>query len=316
MIIQVNNGACLEDAPLSRQKCECPKYMKTPQLEVYKHVKPHHHTPSEINTIRNNIHAIPKNHTTTTKAPVVVEVNKKQGIWLTSEWNEQCSTDCGTGIQYRTIFCDRAPPFTDRCDMRVTPETTRQCSADKNCKTGEWFNGPWGECNGDCFNLKKTRQTYCIHKETIVSDAECNITARPESSRECQTEDVKDCRPKWHYSDWTACTKTCGGGTQKRTVKCFEPNSREKQLKESQTCKYAERPVGYRNCNTHSCSDEQPKAPENYSEPRVDLIQNDITPECTDQYPNCNLVIKASLCNYAYYYEQCCHSCQYSRLEI
>lgn len=43
-------------------------------------------------------------------------------------------------------------------------------------------------------------------------------------------------------------------------------------------------------------------------DPRVEMIQNDAT--CTDEFPNCNLVIKANLCGYAYYNEHCCQSCR------
>ena len=43
-------------------------------------------------------------------------------------------------------------------------------------------------------------------------------------------------------------------------------------------------------------------------DPRVEMIQNDAT--CLDEFPNCNLVIKANLCGYAYYNEHCCQSCR------
>lgn len=322
MIISVNSGACHEDIPIAKRECDCPKYMKTPQLEVYKHTKPHshhhnqhhHHTPSEINQIRQNIHAVSKNNIT--KRPQHNETNKKNGIWLVSEWGEECPVDCGSGAQYRTIFCDRSIPNIERCDLRLTPETSRQCKNEEKCKYGKWFIGPWSECSGDCFNLKKTRNIYCIRNGTVISDTECNLKDKPEEYVECKPDDVKDCRPKWHYSEWTECNKLCDGGTQKRTIRCFEPSISDKQLKESLNCRYSERPVGYRNCNTHECSQKNNNQLTSTTattiDPRVDLIQNDIESECRDEFPNCHLVIKARLCNYDYYNQNCCHSCRYN----
>lgn len=47
---------------------------------------------------------------------------------------------CGEGQQFRTIFCDRTPPFVERCDMRQTPNTYRECTEQETC-LGEWFIG-------------------------------------------------------------------------------------------------------------------------------------------------------------------------------
>lgn len=45
-------------------------------------------------------------------------------------------------------------------------------------------------------------------------------------------------------------------------------------------------------------------------DPRVDMIQNDDDPNCRDEFPNCNMVLKSKLCGYAYYNENCCMSCR------
>lgn len=64
----------------------------------------------------------------------------------------------------------------------------------------------------------------------------------------------------------------------------MEPNVKEKLLQESERCRYSERPVGYRTCNTDECDNNKDlrttsttTTTESY-EPRVDLIQNDISP--------------------------------------
>lgn len=49
------------------------------------------------------------------------------------------------------------------------------------------------------------------------------------------------------------CTKTCDGGTQRRSVKCLEYNEQENALKDSNKCRYSIREPIYRSCNTHKC---------------------------------------------------------------
>lgn len=203
MVIKVNDASCADEAPMTREDCECPKYMKTPQLEVYKHSKlnSHHHTQSELDKIRFNIHGVSKNSTATQKP--IIDRNKNTGLWLSAEWNEQCSTECGTGIQHRSIFCERGAPNTDKCDLRITPDTTRQCLSEKKCGGGDWFVGVWTSCSGDCFNLKKTRNIICLKNNEIQPDEECDMADKPQDAEICDPNDVKDCKPKWHYSDWT-----------------------------------------------------------------------------------------------------------------
>lgn len=128
IVIQVNSGACIENQPRAKEKCECLKQLKTPELEIYKH-KPttlHYALMSEKNVTMHK-----KNE-------------KKTGVWLTTDWNEQCSSVCGIGLQYRSIFCERSlTPNSERCDLRFTPDSTRECTNNEKCAFGEWFVGPW-----------------------------------------------------------------------------------------------------------------------------------------------------------------------------
>lgn len=74
-------------------------------------------------------------------------------------------------------------------------------------------------------------------------------------------------------------------------MKCFEPDIKETLLKESDRCRYSERPQGFRSCNTHECGDDEDSSEESTeeapkvvvttkknTEPKVRLIQNDSTP--------------------------------------
>lgn len=121
----------------------------------------------------------------------------------------QCSTKCGDGTQYRSIFCDRSAPRSERCDIRLTPETTRSCTDSSKCDVGDWFIGPWSGCFGDCFNLMRARSVLCIKGDQIVGDSLCidiknsENTTKPATIEKCELGNVSYCKPKWHYSEWT-----------------------------------------------------------------------------------------------------------------
>lgn len=217
MVIQIPNGACLDDKPDGRQLCECIKnkqdtykYRVSPGgLNSIKH-RGHHSKIAILNDDNNNL------------ANRQEYKNKKTGIWLTSEWIEQvasaaqfffnhsdiyfylqCTSQCGEGIQYRSIFCDRSPPNTDRCDIRLTPDTTKQCTAMDKCDIGEWLVGSWNQCSGDCFNLTQSRTIYCIKNGEVVDDMNCDSNLKPVGIQKCNISQVPDCGPSWHYSEWS-----------------------------------------------------------------------------------------------------------------
>lgn len=74
------------------------------------------------------------------------------------------------------------------------------------------------------------------------------------------------------HLNYLQCSRACGTGLQKRTVKClsYEPN--EGEMKESDNCKHKRRKRAAQACNVHSCETTTEPTPD----PRVDLIQNDI----------------------------------------
>lgn len=201
VVMHVTAQACLEKKPENRQECNCPKQA----ANYYRHShkikekgQHHHHHAAPITLIGNSTIGKRAHHLE----------SRKPGVWIASDWNDQCSTKCGEGTQYRSIFCDRSPK-NDRCDFRLTPETTRSCTETARCTVGDWFIGPWSECFGDCFNLMRSRSVLCIKDDQIVGDTLCidsnNVenTTKPLTIEKCTLNDVSYCRPKWHYSEWT-----------------------------------------------------------------------------------------------------------------
>ncbi|XP_073823573.1 thrombospondin type 1 domain containing lonely heart isoform X2 [Musca autumnalis] len=277
VVVHVDAAACMEEKPVAKKPCDCPKNRR------------------RSNTARYSMHGLRANatHANNKKAD-------KAGVWLMSDWNQYCSSECGPGTEYRTIYCDRTKSNPERCDIRNAPETTRICDREESCDTGEWFAGPWSPCNGNCFNLTRTRQVLCIENQLILEDEDCKPELKPTTVEKCSHEEVEYCGPRWHYSEWSECTKTCDGGTQRRSVKCLEYNEQENALKESNKCRYSIREPIYRSCNTHKCEDI-----------RFEPLQNDdaIILPCTDVFTNCAWAVKAKLCSYEYYKQKCCYSC-------
>lgn len=208
IVIHVNDGACLEKQPDKQQNCDCPKQ----SADIYagkRHHKHHHHhqhahQPHELQSAPITLIG----NSTIGKRAHVLD-SRKAGVWLASAWNEQCSTKCGEGMVYRSIFCDRAPKSV-RCDIRDTPDTMRPCNETAKCSTGDWFVGPWSECFGDCFNLMRSRSVLCIKDEQVVGDAMCDSATnatKPITIEKCEVDAVSYCKPKWHYSEWTEVTE-------------------------------------------------------------------------------------------------------------
>ncbi|XP_037958747.1 thrombospondin type-1 domain-containing protein 4 isoform X2 [Teleopsis dalmanni] len=271
IVIHVDSVACMEEQPETRKSCDCPKSRRRT------HARYRVHTANSTNNNRNR---------------------DKIGVWLLSDWNQYCSAECGTGVEYRTIFCDRSKQNSERCDSRTTPDISRSCERERTCEFGDWFAGPWSTCNGNCFNLLRTRQVLCIQNQLIVDDEDCKSDLKPQTTEKCLHEEVEYCAPRWHYSEWTDCSKSCDGGTQRRSVKCLEYDEKENVLHESTKCRYSLREPIYRSCNTQKCE-----------ETHLELFQNDVAASCSDEFSNCQWAVKAKLCSYEYYQQNCCYSC-------
>ncbi|KAH8287902.1 hypothetical protein KR018_006958, partial [Drosophila ironensis] len=272
LVIHVDKSACMEEQPPSQKQCECPKSRRR-------------------NLARYRLPASDATNNTQSKRSKPDTSNG--AVWLMSDWNQYCSATCGQGVEHRTVFCDRSKAGSERCDPSSTPESRRPCTK-SDCDVGDWFTGPWSSCNGDCFDLTRSREVLCIKSLLITEPQECNKEIKPVSVEKCSHEEVQYCAARWHYAEWSECSKSCGGGTQRRSVKCLDYDSKLNVLRESSQCRYAARDPIYRNCNTQSCEEMQKTEP---------------AAVCTDKFANCQWAAQAKLCSYDYYRDNCCTSC-------
>lgn len=43
----------------------------------------------------------------------------------------------------------------------------------------------------------------CVKRNSFAEENECDLKKKPETFKDCDMEELKDCGPKWHISEWT-----------------------------------------------------------------------------------------------------------------
>jgi len=139
--------------------------------------------------------------------------------WESGTWTN-CSSTCGNGSQSRENYClrnDGNYVALSNCNPLNEPNTSQSCTDTSSCLYG-WTAGEWNTCSESCGTGTQTRSIECERSDgTIVEDSWC-AAAKPESSQSCS--DTSSCTYAWVSEDWSACSTTCGTGTQVRTVTC------------------------------------------------------------------------------------------------
>ncbi|XP_044029932.1 thrombospondin type-1 domain-containing protein 4-like isoform X2 [Siniperca chuatsi] len=208
--------------------------------------------------------------------------------WFYTEWGNRCSAECGMGVRTRGILC-----LTNHISSLPLEGCGSEQPADSQvCNNGpcenriEWFTGPWSQCSAECGAGSQQRSVVCLMKSdegfTIMPLYECSSLERPLSQQSCN---LKACGAKWYHTDWSVCSKTCGGGFRVREVRCLSDD-----MQSSEGCEEQLRPAKKEDCNPEPCI------------PHIDE-------NCRDKYFNCNVVVQARLCVYDYYKMTCCASC-------
>uniref|UniRef100_A0A8D0C6X9 ADAMTS like 3 n=1 Tax=Scleropages formosus TaxID=113540 RepID=A0A8D0C6X9_SCLFO len=138
------------------------------------------------------------------------------------QWRETdffpCSVTCGGGYQLNSAEC------TDVRYNRTLPDI---------------------QCSG-----------YPENRKPKPKLRECNMDPCPESDgfKEVMPYDHFQPLPRWEHNPWTACTVSCGGGIQERTVLCVEENMHGQISQvEDWKCTYSTRPALKQSCNAFDC---------------------------------------------------------------
>ncbi|XP_076803784.1 thrombospondin type-1 domain-containing protein 4-like isoform X2 [Clavelina lepadiformis] len=214
--------------------------------------------------------------------------------WYVTDWQE-CSADCDRGIQRRNVFCINTAQSVTGCPSPTEPNSTRSCARNSCGTKYEWFAGQWGTCSSKCGNGVQERKVTCLSvtpegamavAELVDLRTQCDVREKPATEQACNTQ---ACGSRWHYTPWTECSVSCGGGSRTRDVQCLDENRHFSSL-----CNIAEKPKDAERCNTVSCHSLQ-------------------DPNCQDELPNCKTVLQARFCGYDFYRKKCCHTCSNGR---
>ena len=168
--------------------------------------------------------------TPTTEIPINCAVSD----W--SNWSV-CSANCGGGTQERTrsIITQSKGNGSKSC-----PELkeTKACNTDVcpvDCQVSDWSN--WSTCSAYCGGGTQERTRSIITQAKGNGSKQC-----PElkETKACNTDVCRvDCVVS-NWSNWSDCTKSCGGGTQERTRKIITESTGNgnscPELKQTQTC--------------------------------------------------------------------------------
>ncbi|XP_077866750.1 A disintegrin and metalloproteinase with thrombospondin motifs 6 [Saccoglossus kowalevskii] len=130
---------------------------------------------------------------------------------------------------------------------------TRSGSGDDEIRFS-WKQHPWSSCSTTCAGGTSTRQLTCVRSDdgSDVPSSHCDQNARPRVSleRECNTE---PCPPEWFITEWSPCSRTCGGGFKTRTVACISRSGRNEQETLSDEECFTHKPEFKRNCGEKEC---------------------------------------------------------------
>ncbi|XP_067171268.1 A disintegrin and metalloproteinase with thrombospondin motifs 12 isoform X1 [Apteryx mantelli] len=106
-----------------------------------------------------------------------------------------------------------------------------------------WVVGNWSECSANCNGGFKTRDVHCVdvREKRVLRPFHCQLLGyKPQLNTSCN---VEPCL-QWQVEPWNECSRTCGGGQQKRRVYCPEEGY----------CGWTERPNATASCNTQPCT--------------------------------------------------------------
>ncbi|XP_028835527.1 A disintegrin and metalloproteinase with thrombospondin motifs 1 isoform X2 [Denticeps clupeoides] len=110
----------------------------------------------------------------------------------------------------------------------------------------EWTLHEWGPCSQTCGGGSQHRDVLCLDGQGRQS-GECPAELRPAGSRACAAQAC----PAWLLGAWSPCSKTCGKGFRKRSLRCVGHDGLASHL---DSCSAKDRPKPLLDlCNLGAC---------------------------------------------------------------
>lgn len=222
-------------------------------------------TVSCVNTADNTPASSESLCTASTK-PASTQVCAQQGCvtysWVASGFSA-CSVGCGTGVQTQTVSCRQtgtttvvassmctgsAPPTSQSCN-------TQACPPPSSIPPHAWASGPASACSVSCGSGVQMFQPKCYRTDvtpnTVVDDSICADQTKPATQTTCNTQPCPTYA--WAQSGFSACSLSCGGGTQVQTVTCIQVGTTTVVANSFCAADEASPPAS-RSCNTQNCT--------------------------------------------------------------
>uniref|UniRef100_A0A0A1X5L4 ADAMTS-like protein 1 n=1 Tax=Zeugodacus cucurbitae TaxID=28588 RepID=A0A0A1X5L4_ZEUCU len=173
-----------------------------------------------------------------------------------NEWSP-CSVTCGEGVRRRIyrckIFleysrtiatvndslCEGVKPHdeVERCVEEPCmlpshayddqyPRDSIKVGVSEPGKTYVWREQGYTSCSASCLGGVEELIINCVREDNgrVVSPFLCTPETKPEARvRTCND---RPCPPRWNYSDYTPCSKSCGIGIKTREVQCIHEVTR------------------------------------------------------------------------------------------
>ncbi len=124
------------------------------------------------------------------------------------------------------------------------------CRSDICGVTFDWDVGTFSNCSASCGGGSQSRSVICMRSDGLTAaDADCP-GSKPATSRACNTQ---ACAPTYTYA-WStgvfgACSSSCGGGSQTRSVTC----QRNDGVSVADSYCSGSKPAASQACNTQAC---------------------------------------------------------------
>uniref|UniRef100_A0A5F9CF83 ADAMTS-like protein 1 n=1 Tax=Oryctolagus cuniculus TaxID=9986 RepID=A0A5F9CF83_RABIT len=174
----------------------------------------------------------------------------------------KCSESCGGGVQEAVVSClnkqTREPADENLCvTSRRPPQLLKSCNLDP-CPA-RWEIGKWSPCSLTCGVGLQTRDVFCSHllsrelNETVILADELCHQPKPSTVQACNR---FNCPPAWYPAQWQPCSRTCGGGEQRREVLCKQRMADGSFLELPETFCSASKPASQQACRKDDCPSE------------------------------------------------------------
>ncbi|XP_048584539.1 uncharacterized protein LOC5510519 isoform X4 [Nematostella vectensis] len=138
------------------------------------------------------------------------------------EWS-LCTKTCGGGEKqkYESELATGDASCSDGTRKSVLKKAA--CNTDPCAVDGGWSDySSWSLCTKSCGGGTRTRTRTCTNPKPSSGGKDC--VGDDKQTRECGKAPCPVNGGWSEFSEWTKCTKTCGGGKQERTRTCTNPS--------------------------------------------------------------------------------------------